>query len=548
MSGKREVIKIQRGNRLDGALPRFSDYMKKWADQIPTHAAFIYHDVPISYQQLRKNVEQVAKYMLKMGVKKGDRLGYVMNGRPEFFTFYLAASMVGAIVVGMSTRHTSHEMAYVLSNCEASHVLCLYGLLDVPSYQERLGEALKECPSVEQVWVVGGPPRLPNAVTWHQIMQGDYSEFDQALKDREAEVSTDDPLIIVYTSGSTGQPKGAVLTHRNIISMALVQTSEFLAPTGMQPGDHVVCASPVNHVSGATEWGAAPLIAGCSQVLMDYFEPHLANRICEQYRVPLMAGVPTMYAMVFSSPDFDLEEARSRVRWGHIGGAMAPRDVLEKMLEVTPFSSNPMGMTETSGFTTWTDIPGDLDNLHQTCGKIAPEFELTIRDQDHNEVPRGTVGEVCYRGPMVFKEYYKMPEETAAAFDKDGWFYSGDMGFLDENDDLHLVGRAKEMYITGGFNVYPAEIEDRIGQYPGVLFVAVVPVPHKLMGEVGRAYIMPKPGVTLDGEAIQEYLKEYLADYKIPRQYVFREMLPMTALGKIEKKTLRQEVEKEFDL
>ncbi len=336
------------------------------------------------------------------------------------------------------------------------------------------------------------------------------------------------------------------MTHRNVISMALVQKTEFLAPEGMQPGDHIVCASPVNHVSGATEWGATPLIAGCTQVLMDYFEPHLANRICEQYQVPLMAGVPTMYAMVFSSPDFNLEEARSRVRFGQIGGAMAPRDILAKMLEVTPNCSNPMGMTETAGFTTWTDLPGDLDNLHQTCGKIAPEFELTIRDQDQNEVPRGTIGEVCYRGPMLFKEYYKMPEATAAAFDKDGWFYSGDLGFLDENDDLHLVGRAKEMYITGGFNVYPAEIEDRISQYPGVLFVAVVPVPHKLMGEVGRAYIMPKPGATLDGNAIQEYLKEYLADYKIPREYVFRPMLPMTPLGKIEKKLLRQEVEKEF--
>jgi fatty-acyl-CoA synthase len=216
------------------------------------------------------------------------------------------------------------------------------------------------------------------------------------------------------------------------------------------------------------------------------------------------------------------------------------------MLEVTPFASNPMGMTETAGFMTWTDIPGDLDNLHQTCGKIAPEMEMKIVDKEGNEAPHGTAGEVCYRGPMLFKEYFKMPEATAAAFDKDGWFFSGDVGFVDENEDLHLVGRAKEMYITGGFNVYPAEIEDRISMYPGVMFIAVVPIPHKVMGEVGRAYIVPRPGAALNGEAIQEYLKDYLADYKIPRQYVIREALPMTALGKIEKKILRQEVEKEF--
>jgi fatty-acyl-CoA synthase len=437
-------------------------------------------------------------------------------------------------------------MAYVLKNCEASYVLCLYNLLDVPSYQERLAPALEECPSVQQVWVVGGPPRLPNAITWHQIMQGDYSEFDQALKEREAEVTKDDPLIIVYTSGSTGQPKGAVLTHWNVISMSLVQISEFAAPTGIQPGDHIIHAAPVNHVSGATESGPSYLIAGATQVLMDYFEPHLALRLGGVYQGPLFGGVPTMFAMMFASPDFDLEITRQNCRYCYIGGAMAPKDILAKMLECTPMCANPMGMTETSGYTCYTDLPGDLDNLHQTVGKIAPEMELTIRDQNYNEVPRGTVGEVCYRGPMVFKEYYKMPEATAAAFDKDGWFYSGDMGFLDENGDLHLVGRSKEMYITGGFNVYPAEIEDRIGQYPGVLFVAVVPVPHKIMGEVGRAYLVPKPGANLDGNAIQEYLKEYLADYKIPRQYVIREALPMTALGKIEKKILRQEVEEEF--
>ena len=139
-----------------------------------------------------------------------------------------------------------------------------------------------------------------------------------------------------------------------------------------------------------------------------------------------------------------------------------------------------------------------------------------------------------------------MPEATAAAIDSEGWFYSGDVGFIDENGDLHLVGRSKEMYITGGYNVYPAEIEEQISRYPGVLLVAVVAVPHKIMGEVGRAFVVPKPGVTLDGNAIQSYLKDYLADYKIPRQYMFRDTLPMTTLGKIEKKLLRQEVEKEF--
>jgi fatty-acyl-CoA synthase len=229
-----------------------------------------------------------------------------------------------------------------------------------------------------------------------------------------------------------------------------------------------------------------------------------------------------------------------------VGGAMAPKEILARMLEIAPYCSNPLGLTETSGLITYTDVGASLENLNLTVGKCAPEFEMKLVDKDRNPVPNGTPGEIAYRGPTVVREYFRLPEATAAAIDQDGWLYSGDVGVIDENGDLRLVGRTKEMYITGGFNVYPAEIEEQISRYSGVLLVAVIAVPHKIMGEVGRAYIVPKPGVVLDGNAIQEYLKEYLADYKIPRQYVFRDSLPMTTLGKIEKKVIRQELEKEF--
>jgi fatty-acyl-CoA synthase len=515
-----------------------------WAQKNPDNPALIYHDNIITFRELLGNVEQLAKYLLKIGVQKGDRLGYIMVGRPEFFTFYLAASMVGAIIVGMNTRHTAYEMEYILNNSEASHVLTLYDLAEV-KYQERLGKALENSPSVNQVWVVGGPPELPNAISYEDIMKGDYSDFNTALKEREPQVGPDDGLIIVYTSGTTGQPKGALITHGNLVSMALVEIDEFCPPTGLQPGDHVVCCSPVNHVSGATEWGASPLIAGCTQVLMDAFDPKLAMDLTAKYKCPMIAGVPTMFAMMFNLPNFD-DYDTSAVRFAMIGGAMAPKDILTKMKSIAGYACNPLGLTEVSGLITYSDIGASVENLNLTVGKCAPEFQMKLVDADRREVPNGTPGEIAYRGPTVIKEYWRMPEATAAAIDSEGWFYSGDLGVIDENGDLRLIGRLKEMYITGGFNVYPAEIEEQLSRYPGVMMVAVVAVPHKLMGEVGRAYIVPKPGATLDGNAIQEYLKEYLADYKIPRQYVFREALPMTVLGKIEKKVLRQEVEAEL--
>ncbi|MGE5544464.1 MAG: class I adenylate-forming enzyme family protein [Bacillota bacterium] len=531
-------------NRLEGALPRFSDYLKKWATEMPDHTAFIYHDQITTYQEFYNNARQFAKYLISIGVQKGDRIGYVMVGRPEFFTLYMAASMTGAIIAGMNVRHTAPEMEYVLNNSQASHVMAQHSLGDV-NYQERLGKALPNCPSVNQLWIVGGPPELPNALSYEEILKGDYSAFDQALADREAEVGPDDGLIIVYTSGTTGQPKGAVLTHRNVISTCLVEKDEFHLPNGMQPEDYILCCSPVNHVSGATEWGATGIIAGCSQVLMDVFDPELCLQMAEKYRPPMMAGVPTMWAMYFNHPNFSKYDL-SGTRFAMIGGAPAPRDILVKMKEIAPYCCNPMGMTETAGLSTYSDHGASIENLNQTVGKCAPEWELKIVDAERKEVPNGTPGEIAYRGPNVFKEYFNMPEATAAAFDDEGWFYSGDVGLIDENGDLRLVGRLKEMYITGGYNVYPAEIEEQISRYPGVMMCAVIPVPHKIMGEVGRAYIVPKPGVTLDGDAIQEYLKDYLADYKIPRQYVFRDSFPLTTLGKIEKKVLKAEVEKEL--
>jgi acyl-CoA synthetase (AMP-forming)/AMP-acid ligase II len=531
-------------NRLEGALPRLSDYMKKAAERDPNRPAFIYHDQEYSYAEFSKNAQQFAKYLLKIGVKKGDRLGYIMNGRPEFYTFYMAASMIGAIIVGMGTRFTAHEMEYVLNNSEASHVLTLYGLGEVANFQERLGQALAKCSSVQQVWVVGGKPELPNALAFDDIIQGDYSAYDQALKEREAQVGPEDGLIIVYTSGTTGQPKGALMTHRSVISQSLVLCDEFGPPTGLTPDDKFLNHVPVNHVSGATELGASPIVAGCTQVVIDQFTPAETLEKMQQYKVTIFAGVPTMFVLEFTLPnfkDYDL----SSVRFCMVGGAMAPKEILTRMKEITPYCCNPMGMTETSGLITYSDVGASVDNLNKTVGKVAPEFEMKIVDKDRKEVPNGTPGEIAYRGPSIMKEYFRMPEATAAAFDAEGWFYSGDAGYIDENGDLCLVGRLKEMYITGGENVYPAEVEEYISRYPGVALVALLPVPHEVMGEVGRAYIVPKPGATLDGKAIQEYLKEFLAPYKIPRQYVFRESLPMTPLGKIEKKVIRQELEKE---
>jgi acyl-CoA synthetase (AMP-forming)/AMP-acid ligase II len=526
--------------RTANALPLLSDYMKLGAARYPDKPVFIFKDQRISYQEFEATTEKLALYLLSLGVQKGDRIAYIMTPRPEFFYLYMAAARIGAIIVGMSTRHTAREMEYILNNSEAGYVFTLAAMYDI-DYQQRLGEILTTCPSVKKFIIIDGQPILPSSIAFESILQGNYQAWKQTLQEREASISTHDGLIIVYTSGSTGQPKGALMSHQNIIHMSLVE----IAQCGAGPDDVWINHLPVNHVSGATEVGATVIVSNATMVL-EPFNPVRTLELIEKEKVTILGQVPTMFAMEFALPDYDKYDLSS-LRTVVISGAMAPVEILSKMIStMTPNCYNCLGLTEVSGLITYTPPGASIEVLNKTVGKVAPEFEMKLVDKNRQPVSPGQIGEIAYRGSSVIKEYYKLPEATAAAIDAEGWFYSGDLGLIDEDGNLQMVGRSKEMYITGGYNVYPAEVEEYIMRYPGVLMAACIAIPDPIKGEIGRAYVVPKPGVELNGEDIKAFLKQYLADYKIPVQFVIRDMLPMTLLGKIEKKLLRQEVEKEF--
>lgn len=524
----------------DGALRLLSDYVKKASQERPDHVALIYGEQRITYQELARQSQKLACYLLKLGLQKGDRLAYLMTPRPEFFYLYMAASQIGAIITGVGTRQSDKEIEYVLNNSEAIAVFSLHSMYEF-DYQDRFQKILSNCPSVKYLYVVGGDARLDNALSFDEILQGDYSDYEPALREREEQISTHDGLIIVYTSGSTGVPKGALMSHQNIIHMSLVEIGMCKA----LPTDVWINHLPVNHVSGATEIGATSIVLNSTQVL-EPFNPAKALELVQKHKVTILGQVPTMFAMEFAMPDYDKYDLSS-LRTVVISGAAAPLETLKKMRETMCDNCyNCLGLTEVSGLITYTAPDDSLETLNLTVGKIAAEFEMKIVDKNRKVVEPGKIGEIAYRGTSVIKEYFKLPEATAAAFDDEGWFYSGDLALIDEDDNIRMVGRSKEMYMTNAENIYPAEIEDAIMRYPGVMMCAVVAIPHKISGHVGRAYIVPVPGATIDPDELKEFLKEYLASYKIPREYVFREMLPMTMLGKIEKKILRQEVEAEL--
>lgn len=526
--------------RTAGALTLLSDYMKLGAARYPDKLAFIFGEQRITYEQFELTVEKLSRYLLSLGVQKGDRIAYIMTPRPEFFYLYMAAARTGAIIVGMSTRHTAHEMEYILNNSEASYIFTLGSMYEI-NYQQHLEQILPICPSVKNLIVIDGNPTLSGSVSFESIFDDDHVEWAQPLLEREASLSNDDGLIIVYTSGSTGQPKGALMSHQNIIHMSLVE----LAQCGAGPDEVWINHLPVNHVSGATEVGATVIVGNATMVL-EAFNPVRILELIEKEKVTILGQVPTMFAMEFALPDYNKYDLSSLKRVV-ISGAMASVETLSQMISTMCSDCyNCLGLTEVSGLITYTPSGSNIEVLNKTVGRVAPEFEMKLVDKKRQPVSTGQTGEIAYRGTSVIKEYYKLPEATAAAIDEDGWFYSGDLGYIDEDGNLRMVGRSKEMYITGGYNVYPAEVEEYIMRYPGVLMTACIGIPDPIKGEVGRAYVVPKPCSTLEGEAIKTFLRQYLADYKLPVQFVIRDMLPMTLLGKIEKKLLRQEVEQEF--
>jgi acyl-CoA synthetase (AMP-forming)/AMP-acid ligase II len=388
------------------------------------------------------------------------------------------------------------------------------------------------------VIVVGGEPVLDIGVSYQQVMSQDYPDMNNLLEEREATVSELDGLLIVYTSGTTGNPKGALMSHQNIIHVALITADE----VGSTPDSVWLNHMPVNHVSGATEIGVSGILNGATQVLLDAFHPVTTLQMIQKHRVTMFGQVPTMYAMEFALPhldSFDLSSLQCCI----VSGAPLAEDLAKKIYHrMSPNISNDLGMTETSGLITYTRKGAPPEEIASSIGMVPPEFEFKLVDKNRQEVAPGETGELAYRGTNVIKEYFMLPEATAKSIDADGWFYAGDLARIGEDGQLHMMGRSTEMFITGGDNVYPAEIEEIIGNFENVMLVACLGLPDPIWGEIGRAYIVPRPGTQVDENALREYLRANLAKHKIPREFVFRDMLPLTSIGKVEKKLLKQEI------
>lgn len=527
-------------SRTDNASRLLSDYLKQNAHNYPNKTAFVYNDQRISYKEFNDKVEILAKFLLKIGVERQDRVAYLFEAQPEFFYLLMAASRIGAIAVGLGIKLMPPEIEYIIENSGAEYVFVAGG--EKP-YLDKLTSIIDNCQGIKQCFAVGENTKYTHIASFGDIFKEEYADFDAALAEREAQVETDDGLLMVYTSGTTGNPKGAILSHRNIINSSLIEADQFKS----SPDDVWLDNMPMNHVGGVIVAGTTPIISASTVVLQSVFSPKKTLEVIQKEKVSIWALVPTMFVMLANHPDYDKYD-KSSIRAVSFGASMAPKNTLQKMYStMTTNVYNCLGMTEAAGIITYTPQDLDVDLMSKSLGKVIPELEWKIVDQDKKTVPQGKVGELALRGSTIIKEYYKRPKATDESFGEDGWFYTGDMFYVNEDGLLILMGRKKEMFITGGENVYTAEVEGVITAYNKVETVALVPVPDDIYGEIGYAFIVPKAACKIDEEELREYLKKRLAKYKIPAKIIFRRELPLNPTGKIAKNVLKIQILEELE-
>lgn len=514
-------------------LQRISDYPAYWADRTPEAAAVFFEAERWTFPAFRDRVDRYARALVAAGVGKGDRVSVLSTPRPEFFVAFLATASIGGIWVGLNPRYTPGEIARVLSDAAPSVVLAL-AAFEGEDLAGRLAEAAALAKFGGRLVAFGGGH--DGFEPLDAFLDAGNAVDDAALAARRDAVRADDPVLIVYTSGSTGEPKGALLTHFGLCHGYSTQTAHFELE-----GACIVCNLPVNHIGCVGDLCCAPMVGGGAITFMERFDPEGILAAIDRGQVHCMLGVPTMLQIMTGLPAFATADF-SRVRLICWGGAALPRNVLAKLREKDCRLGVTYGMSEVPGSITMSALGADDEELTQTVGRPTIGLDVRIVAEDGRICGIGEEGEVRLRHPSVLHAYFRRPEATKEAFDAEGYLKTGDIGVLDAGGTLRLVGRKKEMFKSGGYNVYPREIEVCLEQHPDVALAAVIGVPDPLYQEVGHAYVIPRQGVPHGGfaEALALWCRERLANYKRPKRITVSDELPLLPVGKVDKVELKR--------
>jgi acyl-CoA synthetase (AMP-forming)/AMP-acid ligase II len=507
-----------------------TDHLDRRALERPEQDLLVFGATRITYAETRELVDRTARALIAAGVGKGDRIAMLSGPRPEFFVHFLAVTSVGAIWVGLNPKYTSAELDHVVGDAEPS---MLFGFSEVTGEDQLeklrgLGEAH---PSVRRL-VLFDDATAADAVGWETFLAGADDVGAEELTARRKEVDPMDPAYLVYTSGSTGRPKGALLTHRgsNLCNVIAVERKGLTDRT-------LICNLPINHVGAIGDICGRTLTGGGTIHFQEKFSPLDMMQMIERERLNTIGGVPTMLQMCVAHPQFDEIDLTSvdLIAWG---GAAMPTDLLRTLMAKTGATRCTMGygMTETTGGVTYSGLTDPLDLLATTVGTPDPRQPLRIWHSDGREANRDEPGEIQVKGDFTMAGYWRLPEATAEAFTDDGWMRTGDLAVRRDDGYIRIVGRMSEMFKSGGYNVYPREIELAFESHPGVAMAAVVSIPDPTFQEIGIAYVT---GDDLDPDGLRTFVRDSLANYKIPKEIIVLDELPMLPIGKVDKPALR---------
>ncbi|MEW6185998.1 MAG: class I adenylate-forming enzyme family protein [Thermodesulfobacteriota bacterium] len=513
-------------------------YVEKWAAEKPQAEALVFDQERLTWADFHLRMNRIARAYLAAGVQKGDRVAMLSAARNEFLTTYMAAGMVGAMWLGLNPKFTLEELRYQIADAQPS-VLIAVDQFPGTDMVATIRALRDEFPFIKKVLVIGRP--VEETESFVEFTDLPRPDFDPALSERASEVGENDPALLMYTSGSTGKPKGVVHTHRSIIENIKIEAEKFYADEDMR----VLLHFPINHVAADVEIGFAAVLAGGCIVFMDQFDPVGSLKMIEKERITMFGQVPVMFLLQMRQPEFFQTDFSSLklIVWA---GAAAPKVMLDVLSGICNQTGTMLmtgyGSTEVCGFVTYTEKGDDPETLLKTAGKITPPFELKIVDEKRREIPNGQVGEIAVRGPFMFKEYLNRPEATAEVLDAEGWYYTSDLASRDDRGYITISGRTSEMFKTGGENVYPREIEEILEAQGSILFAAVIGVPDETYQEVGWAFAMTLPGKEVTEEELREYCRSRLANYKVPKKFIIRPLLPLLATGKVDKLALKKEI------
>lgn len=526
------------------------DWLEHWAQVSPDREYIVYsdRDLRFTWKQFNDRVDDMARGLIAIGVTKGTHVGLWAQNVPDWLTFLYACAKIGAVCITVNTNYKQNELEYLCKDSDM-HTLCLtdgtwesnyvdmtYAMLPELRECQRGHLESKRFPKLKNVVYIGQEKYRGMYNTAEILLLGENTDDDEFLRLRKS-VTCHDVVNMQYTSGTTGFPKGVMLTHYNIANDGFL-TGEHMKFT--QDDKLCVCV-PLFHCFGVVLATMNCLTHGCTEVVVERFDPLVTLASVHKERCTALYGVPTMFIAELNHPMFDMFDL-SCLRTGIMAGSLCPIELMRKVEEKMYLHvTSVYGLTESSPGMSQTRIDDPDEVRYTTVGRDYEFVDVKVLDPETNkEVPVGVQGEMCCKGFNVMKGYYKNPEATAEVIDENGYLHSGDLGVKDENGNYRITGRIKDMIIRGGENIYPREIEEFLYHLPGVRDVQVAGVPSKKYGEEVGAFIILDEGAKLTEEEVRDWCRGKIARYKIPKYVFFVKEYPLTGSGKIQKFKLRE--------